>query len=497
MILRLLDAARAARFPLALALGLLLLLAPLSCSRPTASTTNVLLITVDTLRADRLGCYGYATAQTPHIDRLAAEGALFEHAYCDVPWTTPSMASVMTGTYAIHHGFRSTYQQLAESNFTLAEALKAKGYQTAAVIGSFPLDSSFRLNQGFDSYDEKFDTPSVLGEPTPGSAQVPAEFHANVDAQRLHQFAKARADAYRSDDKVSDVAIEWLKRAPRQPYFLWVHYFGPHEKSDARLSEDEARAKMLRDYDPDVATNDRAVGRLLDALRARGDADRTVVILHADHGQSLGEHFYFGHGKNLYDATLRIPLIVRAPGRIPAGRRVASLARNVDIMPTVLEVLGLPLPDGLDGRSLVPLTNGGESAPPEAEMYMETYLSATEAFGKLVRLEDNSVDRLGFVRRGVRTAQWAYVINEPSPFIDYSNPPPVPPYLAKKYRSEELYDLEKDPGERVNVIGKRPLAQIMITQKLAAYLATSRTPSAHKEMDEAAKERMRSLGYMK
>jgi arylsulfatase A-like enzyme len=469
---------------------------PLACSHAPRGPVNVLLISVDTLRPDRLSCYGYKNARTPNIDRLATEGVLFEHAYCDVPWTTPSFASVHTGLYAIHHGFRSTYQQLDDANLTLAEFLKSKGYTTAAFIGSFPLDSSFHLNQGFDLYDEKFDTPSVVGGNEKVQEHIPSEFHANVDEQRLFQFLKGRADAYREDAKVSDAAIAWLHTQPRQPFFLWVHYFGPHERTDASLSDEDSRAKMLREYDPDLQKTDQAVGHLLDALREGGLDQHTLVILHADHGQSLGEQFYFGHGKNLYDASLRIPLILRAPGRLPAGGRIASMVRNVDLFPTVLEFAGYTIPSGLDGRSLIATINGRNDKEGE-ETYCETYLSATEAFGKLVRLEDNSVHRVGFIRRGVRTPEWMYVVNQPAPFIDYSNPPPVPEFVVKKYHTEELYDLKKDPGETLSLIGKRPLVEMMMHQKLTAYLQSSRAPGARHELDEAAKERMRALGYMK
>ncbi len=468
---------------------------PLACSRAPKGPVNVVLVTIDTLRPDRLSCYGYTEAQTPNIDRFASQGVLFEEAHCDVPWTTPSMASVHTGLYAIHHGFKSTYQQLDDANLTLAEFLKSKGYTTAAFIGSFPLDSSFHLNQGFDLYDEKFDTPSIVGsEATPGQ-HVASEFHQNVDDQRLFQFLKSQADAYREDSKVSDAVIAWLQAKPKPPFLLWVHYFGPHERADTRLSEDESRARVLHDYDPDLQKTDQAVGRLLDALRETGFQQQTLVILHADHGQSLGEHYYFGHGKNLYDATLRIPLIMRFPGRLPAGRRVTAPARNVDIFPTALELAGYTVPPNLDGASLVAAINGGKSSSDET--YCETYLSATEAFAEPVRLEDDSVYQLGFIRRGVRTSEWMYVVNEPSSFIDHSNPPPVPKSVAEKFQTEELYELWKDPGETTSVMGKRPVAEAMMRNKLAAYLKTSHALNARRELDEASKERMRSLGYMK
>lgn len=462
---------------------------------PPPGPVNVVLITVDTLRPDRLSCYGYEGSATPNIDRLAAQGVLFEHAFCDVPWTTPSMASVHTGLYAIHHGLRSTYQQLDESNLTLAEVFKSKGYTTAAFIGSFPLDSSFKLNQGFDMYDEKFDTPSVVdGKPQSGE-HIPGEFHADIDEQRLFQFFKARADAFREDESVSDATIAWLRKRPTRPFFLWVHYFGPHERHDMRLSFDEANWKMLREYDGLLQKTDVAVGRLLDALTEQELDDDTLVILHADHGQSLGEHYYFGHGVNLYDPTLRIPLLMRFPGQIPAGKRIAAMARNVDLFPTALEFAGYSAPEGLDGRALGATIRGDGGAPVPAEMYCETYLSATEAFAEEADI-GGVATRIGFVRRGVRTPEWMYILNVPAPFIDQSNPPPVPAAVVNKYRKEELYDLAQDPDEHRNVIGAPSSAGSLLRARLEAYSKTSRAPSQRQELDEAAKERLRSLGYM-
>ncbi len=462
---------------------------------PTPGSVNVLLVTVDTLRPDRLSCYGYKGRATPNIDRLAAAGVLFENAYCDVPWTTPSMASVHTGLYAIHHGLKSSFQQLDDANVTLAEVLKSKGYTTAAFIGSFPVDSSFKFNQGFDVFDEEFDTPSVVDQDGKPKERIRPEFHESLEDQRLFQFRKAHADAFREDTKVSDASIEWLKQKPKRPFFLWVHYFGPHERHDARLSFMDANAKMVDEYDPLLAKSDVAVGRLLDALAEFGLDANTLVILHADHGQSLGEQYYFGHGVFLYDATLRIPLLIRFPGQIDAGTRVSTMARNVDILPTVLELAGYGAPDGLDGRSLVAALRGRDNTNDRVAMYCETYLSATEGFAEEVRVDGKPL-RVGFVRRGVRTPDWLYVVNEPAPFIDYSNPPPVPASVVSGYRKEELFDMRNDPAQAANIIGNQPAAAAGLRRKLAAYLETSRPPSAHRELDAAAKERLRSLGYM-
>ncbi len=456
---------------------------------------DVVLITVDTLRADRLHCFGHPTNRTPNIDALAAAGVRFAAAFCDVTWTTPSMSSVMTGTYATRHGMRSTYQQLDPANVTLAETLKAQGYTTAAIIGSFPLDHTFGLNKGFDSYDDHFTTPVMIGGDAPGQ-HVESKFSGDVDEQRLYQYLKAQADAYRPDNEVTDAAIAWLQGKRREPFFVWVHYFGPHEVGDMRLNLEESDRQTIAAYDHDVERADREVGRLLAELDGLGLGGRTLVILHADHGQSLGEHLYVGHGKNLYDPTLRVPLIMRLPRVVPAGKVVSELARNVDIMPTVLELAGLHVPEGLDGASLHALWSQDRS--PEREVYSETYLPATEAFAQEVPDGHGGILRVGFRRRGVRTAQWKFVVNEPWPFLDYATPPALPEDVVKGLYSEELYDVKQNPLElRRALVKDRPDIEEQMRKKLAAYTALPGHGGAHRELDEAAKERLRSLGYMK
>lgn len=454
---------------------------------------NVLLITIDTLRADRLQCYGYAKGQTPNIDRLASEGALFKNAFCDVTWTVPSLASTMTGTYATVHGLKSTYQRLEDRNRTLAEVLKEHGYATAAVVGSFPASSSFGFGQGFDFYDEEFNTPIVRGGDAEG-ARVPMEFHEDIEEQRDFQYRKAQGDAYRPDSEVTDHALAWLRSHHGKPFFLWAHYFGPHEKSDQAFSFFEQVNRSNAAYDGDVTASDVAVGRLIDGLRSMGLLDRTIVVLHADHGQSLNEHHYFGHGRYLYDEVLRIPLVVRYPKEVPPGTRLDAMARNIDVLPTVLAALGMHDREDFQGRNLLPLMQpGGHSH--DAETYCETYLSATEGFADQVPL-NGSFKPVGFRRLGVRTPEWMFIKNEPWPLLDVSQPPPLDESLRTKLTSEELYDLRADPREAANVITREPEVANQMRSRLLSYLALERQPARRVELDERSRERLRSLGYM-
>ena len=336
---------------------------------------SVVLITIDTLRPDRLGCYGH-TNRTPSIDRMAREGTVFEVAYCDMPWTTGSMASVMTGQYSNRHGVQLPMHKLKPDAVTVAELLQARGYQTGAIIGSFPLDSVYGLDQGFETYDDEFDQPmfAVAGRPIERvESQLPD------DPKEMAAFVakKLRNDAFRSDESVTDAAVRWLDNVrDGRPFFLWVHYFGPHEKYHEGNFVDQEPG-IIAAYDADVEAADRAVGRLLEHLRELRVIDDTLLILHADHGQSLGEHGYVGHGLSIDDESVRIPLLLRYPPRVAAGTRRSDIARTVDLLPTILEAVDHEQVPGLAGRSLLPASSDpeGASVPPEHQTaYFESYL---------------------------------------------------------------------------------------------------------------------------
>lgn len=455
---------------------------------------NVLLITIDTMRSDRLGCYDYAKAKTPNLDRLAAEGVVFSNAFCDVTWTGPSLASTMTGTYATTHGMRSSYQKLGDDSITLAETLRGAGYQTAAVIGSFPASSIFGFGQGFDTFDENLDTPILQGGKF-ADEKVPLEFHDDIEAQNEFQIRRAQSEGYRSDQDVTTAALAWLGKNEREPFFLWVHYFGPHEKMDVRLNVYTEIRRSMDVYDQDVTAVDAAIGRLLDDLRKRNVLDKTVVVLHADHGQSLAEHDYFGHGRYLYDEVLRIPMIVRYPPSVPVGKRVREQARNIDILPTILDLASTDPPPGRQGRTLVPSMKGAAGVPEKQETYCETYLSATHLFSDIVQQEGREV-RIGFRRRGIRTPRYLFVENTPWPFLDESNPEPISETLRQTLYHEELYDIASDPEELKNLAEEQPRVLEEFRARLQGYV-TDPVEGARRELDEASKERLRNLGYLK
>jgi arylsulfatase A-like enzyme len=491
--------------PLVLALTVLAL--P-GCDRAPVRSPNVLLVTIDTLRADRLGAYGYERIETPHIDRLAAEGALFETALTDTPWTTPSMSSVLTGTYATHHGFKSTNaNRLAQENVTLAELLSDAGYTTAAIIGSFPLDSIFQLDQGFAHYDDEFTTP-IWSMPGHEFEHIESEFFDSPERQRFFILSKALNDSRREDSDVTEVALRWLADERSEPFFLWVHYFGPHEKPDWRVAEDRRERARIGMYDPDTVDTDAEVGRLLAGLREAGLEDETLIIFHADHGESLGEQGLVGHGQLLNEATMRIPLILRFPPRVAAGARVEGLVRNVDIFPTVLDAVGIEGERTLSGESLLPLVAPGPERVfarltgrdgGERVAYMETYYPAHVAFATPVTLPDGRRTKVGLIRRGVRTRDWKYVRSDPYALIDVEpgSLPEVPAELAAKLVREELYDLNAENGEARNVAPRHPDVVAEMRELLEIHLAAEAETKGTLpgEVDPEMKLRLKALGY--
>lgn len=473
------------------------------CEQPVPR--SVLLVTIDTLRADRLSCYGYTRARTPAIDRLAEQGVLFTTAYCDIPWTSGSMASVMTGLYGPGHGLQLPWQRLAASKVTMAEMLKEKGFATGAVVGSFPVDSVFGLDQGFETYDDTFDTPTVdmLHKVQP----VELVFSDDPKTMAGQMNKKMENDAYRSDDAVTAAATSWLERHAGARFFLWVHYFGPHERIHPGGGQ---RQRVIDDYDRDLANTDAAVGHLFEALDRLNLAASTLVVLHSDHGQSLGEHGLVGHGRDLYEADVRIPLIMRYPPKIAAGSRIATIVRNVDILPTVLESVGLKPPQHLAGRSLLPLIGGRILEPVSA--FMEVRLTigipvsiaaAGEFFGSAMI-------------QGVRQGRWKYIHTAlrrspcwrvPSGYErdDFGinpvpiNPTPVKEEECESYAKEELYDVDSGRAglalETENEADRH--ADLVAEIKgLVAEVATVRDTGEAFERTQEQREKLRSLGYL-
>ena len=305
--------------------------------------TGLLVITLDTTRADRIGSYGFRQAGTPNIDRLAEHGVLFEEAVTPTPLTLPAHASLFTGYQPPHHGVRGNGGLLAdEPNVTLAEVLRDQGFRTGAFIGSAVLRRWAGLSQGFATYGDDFPLETTAFDTS---------------------YAERRAE------DVISAATDWLSGIGEAPYFLWVHLFDPHGPFDPPEKFAQEFAETL--YQGEIAYSDEQIGVLLAALDRLGLRDRTLVAFLSDHGEGLSEHDEVSHGYFLYDSTLRIPFVLSCPTVLPQRLRVNSLVEIVDFVPTALEILGAANGTRTGGRNLLPLIRG--EGIDEASAYAETY----------------------------------------------------------------------------------------------------------------------------
>ncbi len=310
-----------------------------------AAGFNVVLVTLDTVRADRLGCYGHRSAQTPSMDALAAGGVMFTDAVASAPLTLPSHVTIHTGLDIPHHGVRNNGEfHLAADHVTLAEILKENGYQTAAFVAAFVLDGRYGLNQGFDAYDDHF-------KPNPRKPGWGAELE-------------------RPANEVTDAALAWLagRAQSEAPFFMWVHYYDPHTEYEP---PPEFARKLGGDlYDAEIAFVDSQLARIIAQLEQDGVRQRTLTIVLADHGEGLGEHDEMTHGHLIYESTMRVPLIFNAPACLGAGHVVSDrVAGCLDVTPTVLDLLGIAAETPMDGLSLL-----GPDSAIDRTIYMETML---------------------------------------------------------------------------------------------------------------------------
>jgi choline-sulfatase len=401
---------------------------------PRLRRLNLVLVTIDTLRADRLGCYGYSKIETPNLDRFARKGILFEDAVCQSPLTPPSHASMLTGVYPTVHKVRNTGGFVLESRHTtLAEILQQQGWDTAAFIGASVLKKLFGFSQGFTVYDDQM--------PKPEASRMASE------------YPERRAG------EVVDRAVAWLDSQSGKPFFLWVHVFDPHTPYDP---PSPFREKYKgRPYDGEVAYTDQQLGRLFEAIERKSPPQNTLIAVLSDHGESLSEHGEYTHGVFLYDSTLRIAFMMAGPG-VPAGHRVKQQARTIDLLPTVLELMGGKAGQEVQGASLVPTFTGKVAAT--------EYSYAETLFPKM---------NMGWAElRAIRTDRWKY-IQAPRP---------------------ELYDLTQDPEETANVIGRHSAEVRKLEAQLRAVSGSGGSQGSDKVetavLDQRTMAQLKSLGYL-
>jgi choline-sulfatase len=430
---------------------------------PRETPPNVFIYIVDTLRADYLGVYGYPEAVSPHIDQLAQDGVLFERTITNSPWTKPSVASIFTGMWPATHNVLAKGQSLPDEATTLAEMLRPAGFQTAAFVANGHVTDRFGFDQGFDRF--------LFLEPPDRDTQLPPQ---SVD--------------------VNAIALRWLARyATKAPLFLYVHTVDPHGPydppkefrdrfapgADLNLGSRETlkqlrhkrlpvTAELIRDmralYAAEVAFNDDSFGDFVAALRAHGMYDDALIVFLSDHGEAFHEHESWEHGKDVYGEVVNVPLIIKFPARDGlGGRRVADLTQQVDVVPTILDYLGLPIPAALEGRSLVGLA----CAKP-----------------------GTAATRPGFIHLHQVGKHQEAIVDDPWKLIRDASSPQRPRY--------ELYNLVTDPGEHENLIDAHPIvagylgAQLQMRRVRAGSVLAPVTGVT----DAAVEENLRALGYI-
>ncbi|PYX86015.1 MAG: hypothetical protein DMG68_16630 [Acidobacteria bacterium] len=398
---------------------------------------NVVVITIDTLRADHLGCYGYKQVHTPNIDALAASGVKFERAFTPVPITLPSHTVIFTGTYPTLNGMHDfSGNRLGAQPPTLASTLKENGYATGAVVASAVLDSRFGLNRGFDFYYDHFEFNRLQ--------------ESNLDEME------------RPGNVVADQALDWLGKNYQKRFFLWMHLYDPHYpyQPPAPYSEEY----KSHPYDGEIAFADSQVGRLIQFLKNKNLYANTLIVLSGDHGEGLGEHGEQTHGFFIYNSTLHVPLIVHLPAG-PDGKQIDALVSTADIMPTVLQALKVSVPKEVQGKNLLPLVaekKADRNQDESRSLYSETFLP---------RLHFNWSEL-----RGLELDRYH--------FIDAPKP--------------ELYDLSKDPKELNNLFAQKKAVGEELKAKLDSLIReyTPGQETAEKtNLDPALMERLKSLGY--
>jgi arylsulfatase A-like enzyme/Tfp pilus assembly protein PilF len=401
--------------------------------RVEPSDLNLLLITLDTTRADRLGAYGWTPSVTPNLDRIAGEGVVFDHAAAPAPLTLPAHSSLFTAKYPPEHGVRDNGGfSLDERETTLAERLKATGMKTGGFVGAYVLDRKWGIAQGFDRYFDNFDL-SKFDSPSLGEVERPG-------------------------NEVADRALEWLQTVKTSRFFGWLHFYDAH--SPYAPPEPYRTRFADRLYLGEIAFVDAQIGRIRAFLEQERLLERTVIVVLGDHGESLGAHGESTHGFFVYQSVLRVPLMIRAPYDRLRGRRVTDLVRTVDVLPTVLDLLGLPLRDKVEGQSVVPLMTGAVR-----ELGLAAYAEAV------------------YPRYHYGWSDLRSLTSGRYKFIEAPRP--------------ELYDLVQDPDETRNIYGERRA----LADRMAAILKTAEStrgadvkPAA--DVDPDTRARLAALGYV-
>ncbi len=429
---------------------------------------NIVLITIDTLRADHLSSYGYHLLTTPNLDRFAEQGVRFERAYTTIPLTGPAHTSLFTGRYPQETGARVNGQPLASDArlLTLPRILEKNGYQTAAFVSAWPLTKRLtHLDRGFEIYDQ--------------------------DLGRKFQML----NSYRNAEDVTPRVLSWIRLSPKQPFFLWVHFFDPHgpyelkeefvdlesnPDGDYRTEPvDEEMAERLRNYDSEIAYTDHYVGKLLDELEVQGLQDSTVVVVASDHGESLGERGYIGHGRQLYENIVRIPLMIRYPLKVPAGEVVGENVSLLDVAPTLLDLAGIEPPLPYQGKSLRTFFDDSSENKPRTT-YFVTFPGKPGIAPKWLSWLWHFPSGKKLPLKMGRIVQDEKIIWTP------------------KSRGLEVYDVVKDREEKTPIFAGSPNGayQPYVNRLLGWFKSTNRHGNNRTAMTKRDIEILKTLGYI-
>jgi choline-sulfatase len=433
-----------------------------ACAPDPVERPDILLVVIDTLRADHVGSYGYSRPTTPNLDRLATEGALFEVAYSPMGTTTPAHAALFTAREPLSLGVVRNGLILGEESLTLAELLAGAGYQTAAFVSSYPVSRRFGLAQGFAHFDDTF--------------------HKADSKVRMQEWEDLTVDGGfdRNGQATVDAALAWLEtEATASPLFLWLHLFdphGPHRPNDAakKFAPQFIRPGMTPQqqrialYDANVRYADEQLGRIVQYLSESRDWDNTLCVVLSDHGEGLRDHRWSFHNRYTYEEELRVPLVVRWPGRVAAALRVVQPAHLVDLLPTLSSALGLETEEHVfHGIDLMPhlLQTGEHDAERALFLQRPYYENGQRGFGD---------EGPGF---GLRKGAWKY-------------------FEAPEEGRRELYDLDADPRERVDLSSDRREQADAMSALIAAWREQREAPAAAAaDLSPEDRAAMKALGY--
>jgi len=437
----------------------------------TAKGPNAILIIADTLRADHVGAYGASATKTPGIDRLAKDGVVFEKAFSQSSWTRPSVSTILTSLYPASHKVMYKTDMLPEGVTTVAETMRDAGYRTVGYVTNINVAPSFHFDQGFQEYT--YLAPEFFFGATDSGSKL--AFYSGMRLLRERFFSRQKfvQNFYQDAQTVNGAALPWIDRNSKQPFFTLIHYMDPHDpyfeipyngvavaRVDTPNPDPSQRDRLERLYASNVEYMDRFIGNLIEALKAAGAYDDTMIVLVADHGEEFYEHKGWWHGTTLYEEETHVPFIVKLPKNAKAGTRVKTWAQLLDVAPTIVATCGVPVPPVFQGRDLF-----GEGKSPSV----------------LYAQEDHEGNQL----ESVRSERWKMILaNEGNP---------------RDLATLELYDLQADPNESRNLAAQQPevIASLKEDLEHLRTLAKSGAVAGQSgDIDNASKERLRALGYV-